>query len=526
MENIDNKFRQSDNIIGYRQLENIQPTKSIKLTAFIKTEKTSVDSLGIYIGYSGIETDSVIRLKDFSLIGTNDWKEYSVDLPAEPNQDFYNIGVALFGEGKIWIDDIKLYVDDKQIYTIPPAPNFRANKRELNWLKINSIPLKGEQAESGFEDLEPLKKLIGDARIVGLGEFSHGSSEVFKMKHRLVEFLASEMGFTIFSIEGNMPEAYRLNDYVLHGIGDPETLLKGMNFWIWNTQEVLDMIWWMRKYNTRGGIPIQFTGFDMQNHLVALENLQNFAEKYDRTFRSKVDTLSVLLDQLRIEGPRTNEIKDKIALIKLKCAEVLTYMVTNSEKISKSFSESEYKWLIQNANILNQRFELAERAYEGFSYRDESMTKNISWILDNNPDAKIVLWAHNTHIMKYSGMMGGFLSKKYGDEYYNIGFLSNRGTYTAKNSTMISSNNILTEGKPGSFEYSFYKSGIPIFYFDFKQVNKNEPESKWLTNKLNFRNIGALTMENQFIPANISKLFNAIIYIDSTKASNCFNVTK
>ena len=80
----------------------------------------------------------------------------------------------------------------------------------------------------------------------------------------MLEFLASEMGFTIFSIEANMPEAYRLNDYVLNGTGDPAQLLRGMYFWTWDTEEVLDMIRWMREFNKSGKGRVQFTGFDMQ----------------------------------------------------------------------------------------------------------------------------------------------------------------------------------------------------------------------------------------------------------------------
>ncbi|HYN07815.1 MAG TPA: hypothetical protein VES67_10525 [Vicinamibacterales bacterium] len=75
------------------------------------------------------------------------------------------------------------------------------------------------EAGRGFADLQPLKTISGDARIVSLGEATHGTREFFQLKHRILEFLATEMGFTIFSIEANMPEAYRLNDYVLTGAG-------------------------------------------------------------------------------------------------------------------------------------------------------------------------------------------------------------------------------------------------------------------------------------------------------------------
>jgi len=105
------------------------------------------------------------------------------------------------------------------------------NKAVVEWVGAHAVRLQTPEAGHGFADMQPLKKMIGDARIVSLGEATHGSREFFQLKHRMLEFLATEMGFTIFSIEANMPEAYRLNDYVLTGRGDPAKLIKGMYFW-------------------------------------------------------------------------------------------------------------------------------------------------------------------------------------------------------------------------------------------------------------------------------------------------------
>src|SRR6185295_6792181 len=88
----------------------------------------------------------------------------------------------------------------------PPAIPSQAT----TWSKERAIPFSTPQSGHGFDDLQPLKKVIGDARIVSLGEPTHGTREAFQMKHRLMEFLATEMGFTIFSIEANMPESYEL----------------------------------------------------------------------------------------------------------------------------------------------------------------------------------------------------------------------------------------------------------------------------------------------------------------------------
>jgi hypothetical protein len=72
-----------------------------------------------------------------------------------------------------------------------------------------------------------------------MGEATHGSREFFQMKHRMLEFLAEKMGFTVFAIEANWPESLAVNDFVLNGEGDPAVALAGMYFWTWNTEEVL-----------------------------------------------------------------------------------------------------------------------------------------------------------------------------------------------------------------------------------------------------------------------------------------------
>ncbi len=156
------------------------------------------------------------------------------------------------------------------------------------WITSHAIRLTTPEAGHGFSDMQPLKKVIGNARIVSLGEATHGTREFFELKHRMVEFLASEMGFSVFAIEANMPEAYRLNDYVLRGEGDPARLLKGMYMWTWDTAEVLNMIRWMREFNKSGKGRIEFTGFDMQTPSVAEDVVRDFVRKRDPAYTAAV----------------------------------------------------------------------------------------------------------------------------------------------------------------------------------------------------------------------------------------------
>ncbi|HJZ78422.1 MAG TPA: erythromycin esterase family protein, partial [Vicinamibacterales bacterium] len=169
-----------------------------------------------------------------------------------------------------------------------PALLAQRSESPVDWVRSHAIRLVTAEAGHGFADLQPLERVIGDARIVSLGEATHGSREFFQLKHRMLEFLASQMGFTIFSIEANMPEAYRLNDYVLNGTGDPASLLRGMYFWTWDTEEVLAMIRWMRTFNASGKGPVQFTGFDMQTPTVAAENVRTFVATYEPAYVSSV----------------------------------------------------------------------------------------------------------------------------------------------------------------------------------------------------------------------------------------------
>jgi len=158
-----------------------------------------------------------------------------------------------------------------------------------DWISSHAVRLATPEASHGFDDMEPLRQVVGDARIVALGEATHGTSEFFRFKHRMVEFLASQMGFTIFGIEANLPEAYRLNDYVLHGTGDPAALIRGMYFWTWNTREVLAMVEWMRQFNASGKGKIQFTGFDMQTPDVAAKIVGDFVAAQEPAYAPAVE---------------------------------------------------------------------------------------------------------------------------------------------------------------------------------------------------------------------------------------------
>lgn len=265
----------------------------------------------------------------------------------------------------------------------------------VTWLKEHAIPFESILPASGFDDLQPLKAIIGDARIVALGDATHGTSEFFTMKHRLLEFLVKEMGFNLFGIEASWPESNLVNDYVHTGRGDPAQLLAGLHFWTWNTQEVLNMIHWMRAHNEQpGNAPmISFFGFDMQFVWMAIDTVLSHLQKVapDRVeevralyqpFRQYED------DYLQLEyeyQPSTQKMQIRENLRRV--YEMLSYQRTAYEASS---SPQEFAHALQSARIVMQ----AERRYSGEDspfVRDLYMAENVTWLLQQaGENAKIV----------------------------------------------------------------------------------------------------------------------------------------
>jgi erythromycin esterase-like protein len=161
----------------------------------------------------------------------------------------------------------------------------------VEWVRHEAKPFATTEPRADHSDLAALRTIVGDAHIVGLGEGTHGTHEFFQMKHRITEFLASEMGFHVFAIEANMPEAYRVNDYVLTGRGDPKALIRGMYFWTWQTEEVLAMVEWMRKFNASGRGRIEFLGFDMQTPDTAEAIVRRFVARAEPTYLGTMDSV-------------------------------------------------------------------------------------------------------------------------------------------------------------------------------------------------------------------------------------------
>ncbi|MDP4200778.1 MAG: erythromycin esterase family protein [Bacteroidota bacterium] len=491
--------------------------KTIRLSGWIRTKEVT-KSAGLWLrvdGPGGVLAFN--NMYDSAVNDTRDWKRYSFELPVDTSAININFGVLLNGHGDAWYDDLEIQLDSKPY--VEPIP-FEATSAQLDWLKQHASPIKTVDAGHGFDDLAVLHNFIGSAKIVGVGEATHGTSEFFRMKHRVLEYLVEKEGFNIFAIEANMPECERINEYVLTGQGDPKKLLAGIYFWTWDTQEVLDMIEWMHAYNASGKGRLQFAGFDMQTARVAADEVESYVKRADPKFSDSVTRAYSIVrdveDVMWSSDKAKAAVKDWAALAG--ATEVINHLEANQARYVRSLPSGMVDRMIQNARIVEQA--VAEKTAMTGGLRDSCMALNIAWIETHNPGARIMVWAHNGHISKSRGHMGSWLSKRYGTQYVNIGFAFNDGTYTAITQSHGGPMAITASpAKLGSLEYTLHATQLPMFFLNLRDAKPSDPNAAWLTKPLPVRSIGAVE-DNMYWTQTLPEEYDGLIYIDHSTASH------
>jgi erythromycin esterase len=502
--------------------------KKLKYKGMIKTENVKDGYAGLWWRVDGKKGELLAfdNMEKRGPADTTPWRQYVIemDIPVEGLNIYF--GVLFSGTGKAWFDDLQITLDGKPYLQFKPGL-IVPKKQDLKWIRANAIPIKTADPIDDNSDLMPLKKLIANRRIVALGEGTHGTSEFFKMKHRITKFLAEEMGFTVFAIEANMPEAREVNRYVLTGEGDPKKALAGLYFWTWNTSEVLEMIKWMRQYNLSGKGKIEFYGFDMQTPTVAMECVSKFVKKADHGFFETLTGHYKQIDEI-FQALRKTRDFSKINLEKWyeTAKKVYQHLKTNRDIYLKSFDTMEVEWVIQDALVVLQGSQVFMKNKRS---RDQSMADNLDWILNHQPPGtKVVTWAHNGHVSKnlttYKSM-GSFLAERHGDDMMVFGFAFHEGEYTAVGKNGINTYST-SKSEPGSVEWYFKSSGIPNFIIDIRGALKGDPGAQWLNQELEFRSIGAMAVDHAFSLRNLTKEFDAIIFFEKTTPSNCFRSKK
>jgi erythromycin esterase len=404
------------------------------------------------------------------------------------------------------------------------------------WIGKHAVPLRTPEAGHGFEDMAPLREVIGDARVVALGEATHGTREFFQLKHRMLEFLVEEVGFTVFAIEANWPESLAIDDYVLHGRGTPEDGLDGIYFWTWNTEEVLALIEWMRSYNDDPAHErkLRFYGFDMQTSTVATEKVIAYLKEVDPDYAAGVGTtLETLGTERAREAYGSLSEEERASVMAAIDAMLERFDARREDYVARS---SEREWVLgrQHGVIVKQAAavyapEASSMGPGGFNARDESMARNIEWILATEPPGtKVVVWAHNGHVSKYSGSgmvpMGSHLARVFGDRYVVFGFAFNRGSFQAIDWTKGRGNpGILAEhtvgpAPEGNVGAAFARTDLKVFALDLRGGTAGSPVPAWFDTPHPMRQIGAVFSGESRMsqPIVLPEHFDCMLFVDDT----------
>ena len=379
------------------------------------------------------------------------------------------------------------------------------------WARQNRVALRTPVPDDDFSDMEPLKKAVGDARVVALGEDSHGAREFFQLKHRMLEFLVKEMGFTAFAIEASLVDAFKLDEYVLNGTGRPEELLAGLGFWTWDTEEVLALVKWMRHHNEAAahGRKIRFYGIDMQNPVPAIRMALAFLERVDRPFALKLTPVLMPETPDTLEGRRA--LAKKYVAMSLEDYKSLNRTIddmisgfrANRESYVKSSSATEWDAAFRAAKVASQYVEFRAAALGHvwgikLNRRDKAMAENLLWCLDREgPEGRVVLWAHNGHISRVSSypgilrFMGAHLDGALGKKMLVVGLVFNKGTFQAMNFVRAEGEGdkktrptleAFTVGpaEQGTLEGTLARVGSPLYFLDLRNAPAWGPVHRWL----------------------------------------------
>lgn len=465
-------------------------------------------------------------------IVTAEWRQFAVVLNVAPDALGFTFGGILADTGQAWWSDLRLEVVGPDVATtggpapgrytatesatmrsmyanaLPAPVNLELSARELvtslpaiAWLRREAIPFQSAEPTGVVTDLAFLRGMVGDARLVGLGEATHGTREHFQMKHRILQYLVRELGFTALAMEASWPEANDIDLYVRTGRGDPAVLLSNLYFWTWNTQEVLDMIRWMREYNATmpPARQVRFLGFDMQFPGTAMDTVTAFVRRVDPALAPAVDSAYACLAPYRnrrqTAGPLRYDRAD--AAVRATCRAAVTRvhadLVAAAPRHLARVSAEEQARAVQSARLVVQWEDMAADGGTGTA-RDRYMAENVAWLRAQLPaGTRMALWAHNQHLANVRDAQGSYLRTWYGADYRIIGFTFGTGAFNARPITdgVLGTPRALTTTRVigGSFEAHAEATTLPRFAVDVRRVT-GATDAAALT-RAPMRNVGA-----------------------------------
>ena len=398
-------------------------------------------------------------------------------------------------------------------------------------LRNQAIPLRGVMPGSGSDDLMPLKEILRDVRVVGLGEATHGTREFFQVRHRMLEFLVKEMGYTVLAVEGSYAAFMKINEYVLGGKGDRAGLLADQKYWILDTEEFAAMIDWTRAHNQT--VPdekkVKFLGIDPNANETAMRVVTDYLGKVAPERARSAETLfeKILPEDRKAINFEPTEVP---AAQLSELYRLISHLVLNQARFVRDTSSEQFDRALQHLRLIAQFAEFNSAGpVDGGGTRDAYMAENFQQIVNREgATARFIVLAHNAHISKRDTgnvpAMGSYLRKAFGDGYYAIGFTFDRGSFQAQ---------AAGPGPPRVREFTLgaapertvdwylARTGIARYLLDLRGMQKDDTVSPWLHATHRMHWIGAIFSEDwgesQWTqPFVLSRDFDGLLFIDET----------
>ena len=420
--------------------------------------------------------------------------------------------------------------------------NMKLYVQELNSL---IYPLNGTSPNLNNDDLKPLS-FLKNCKIVGLGEATHGTKEFFKLKHRIFKYLVENYNFKFFGFECDMGESIYFDRYVCNGEGDIDDLMMDkMLFWTWRTEEVKDLLMWMKTYNESktDEEKIHYVGIDCQfikyQPIIILDYFDKVKPEFIEEINSTLNLIEKMYNSSSVQEYYTNmSEEEKQTLIDSIDNLLIKIEDIESDLISAS-SYFEYQYIRQLVVNMKQVTNVQFGRYHNKSsnIRDLHMAENALWLSTLfGEHTKIAIWAHNGHVAnnRYyggTGSMGFRLKQSLKDQYQTVGFSFSKGGFTAVTQlangdyTGLEEQIINEEPLKGSLNEIFFNAKLDNFVLKTFNIPIDSKIGNWVLEPRPFLLIGSVYRDvPQYYYRDIllKEYYDVIINYDITSASSNF----
>ena len=389
-------------------------------------------------------------------------------------------------------------------------------------MQDNAIEFRSiDPDDTDFADLQALKRMIGDARIVQLGEQSHGDGTCFETKIRLIKFLHQEMGFDVLAFESGMFDCRKAWQAYTNGLDGRTAASLGV-FGIWTGSQETQTLWDYLGEQAKTDSPLELAGFDCQltaegSRRFLIKDLEIFVEEQIPDSVSD-DELATIVEQLEVMIEHRNIRKIE------GFDEAVEKLIAKLAAVADPDKDVSF-WLqnLKSIKALVAYKVIADHGMKGIMKRDEQMGRNLIWMHENQfSDRKIIVWAASFHIMRnpaeievpggsvdYTKMtqMGHLVHESLGKKVFTIGFTANEGTA----GTYFRPKFNIGEAPEGTLENIFAQTNITN---GIVGLNPTDEGGKWLLEKQFSRPMGYSWMKAKW-----GDHFDAMIFNREMKPS-------